>query len=88
MVMPVPKPPFPDSTANAAMQVVTLHGNLSEDGRLSEVAILASSDTGMNEDAIEQANALGRPIIRQDQPGTTSPSTESMLMLEFFTRAR
>ncbi|HXB69938.1 MAG TPA: hypothetical protein VNY05_16920 [Candidatus Acidoferrales bacterium] len=87
VVMPVPGRPFPDSNANAAIQVVTLHGNVSGDGRLSEVEILASSDTTLNQAALDRANALTQTRV-QGQPGATAQSSELILTFEFVTPAR
>jgi hypothetical protein len=77
---------FPASNATAAMQVVTLHGNLAGDGALSEVEILASSDPGLNQAAVTQANAMGLGRAR-NQPGATAQSSELILTLEFVTSA-
>jgi hypothetical protein len=82
--MAVPGLNFPNSNVNAAMQVVTMHGNLAGDGDLSEVEILASSDPALNQAAVAQANSLvlGRG---RSQPGATAQSTEMILTLEFVT---
>lgn len=87
IVMPVPGQPFPDSNANAAIQVVTLHGNVSGDGRLSEVEILASSDATMNQAALDRANTLTQTRV-QGQPGATAQSSELILTFEFVTPVR
>jgi len=84
MVMPVPGRPFPDSNAHAAIQVVTLHGNVSGDGRLSEVEILASSDATLNQAALDRANTLTQTRA-QVQPGATAQSSELILTFEFIT---
>jgi hypothetical protein len=77
---------FPASNAAAAMQAVTLHGNLAGDGTLSEVEILASSDPGLNQAAVNQANTLAHGRA-QNQPGATAQSSELMLTFEFVTAA-
>lgn len=77
---------FRTLNANAAMQAVTLHGNLAGDGALSEVEILASSDPGLNQAAITQANSLALGRAR-NQPGATAQSSELILTLEFVTSA-
>jgi hypothetical protein len=84
--MPVPGQRFPTSNATAAIQEVTLHGNLAGDGTLSEVEILASSDPGLNQAAVAQANSLGLGRAR-NQPGATAQSSELILTLEFVTSA-
>ena len=87
IVMPVPGRPYPDSNANAAMQVVTLHGNVSGDGHLSEVEILASSDASLNQAALDRANTLTQ-TRGPGQPGATAQSSEVILTFEFVTRAQ
>jgi hypothetical protein len=72
--------------ANAAMQAVTLHGNLAGDGKLSEIEILASSDPGLNQAAINQANSVAH-VRAENQPGATAQSSELVLTLEFVTSA-
>jgi hypothetical protein len=85
--MPVPGQRFPTSNATAAVQVVTLHGNLAGDGTLSEVEILASSDPGLNQAAAAQANSLAAGRVR-NQPGATAQSSELILTLAFVTSAQ
>src|SRR5580698_1971856 len=87
MTFPVlaPGQNFPVSNA-AAMQAVTLHGNLAGDGALSEVEILASSDPGLNQAAVNQANTLAH-VRAQNQPGATAQSSELIMTLEFVTSA-
>jgi hypothetical protein len=87
MVMPAPGRPFPDSNANAAIQVVTLHGNVSGDGRFSEVEILASSDASLNQAALDRANMLAQ-TRSHGQPGATAQSSELIFTFEFVTPAR
>jgi hypothetical protein len=87
MVLPAPGRPFPDSNANAAMQVVTLHGNVSGDGRFSEVEILASSDASLNQAALDRANMLAQ-TRSHGQPGATAQSSELIFTFEFVTPAR
>lgn len=86
MAIPASAPgqPFPASNATAAMQVVTLHGNIAGDGALSEVEILASSDPALNQAAVSQANSLSLGRAR-NQPGATAQSSELILTLEFIT---
>ncbi len=77
---------FPTSNGAAAIQVVALHGNLAGNGTLSEVEILASSDPGLNQDAISRANDLAHGRA-QNQPGATAQSSELIMTLEFITAA-
>jgi hypothetical protein len=83
MVMPAPGQPFPQSTANAAIQVVTLHGNYSDSG-LGEVEVLASTDPSFNQAATDFAKTMRR-ASPQGQPGTTPQTSELIYTLEFVT---
>ena len=87
IVTPVPGHPLPIDAAGAAIQVVTLHGNLSGDGQLREVEVLASTDSTLNQTAVDTAKSSmqGR---RQGQPGTTAQSSEMVLTFEFVTPVR
>jgi hypothetical protein len=87
IVMPAPGRPLPNSNADAAVQVVTLHGNVSGDGRLSEVEILASTDATLNQAALDRANTLAQGRM-QRQPGATAQSSELVMTLEFVTSAQ
>lgn len=85
--MPVPGQPFPTSNATAAMRVVTLHGNASGNGALSEIEILASSDPGLNQTAVAQATAMAQR--RQGkQPGATAQSSEVIMTFRFVSSAQ
>jgi hypothetical protein len=77
---------LPASNANAAMQMVTLHGNLAGDGQLSEVEILASSDPSLNQAALSQAGSLAHGRAEK-QPGATAQSSEFLMTFEFVTPA-
>ena len=85
--MPAPGQRFPSSNATAAMQAVTLHGNVAQDGTLSEVEILASSDPNLDQAAVNQANSLGLGRAR-NQPGATAQSSELILTIEFIKSAQ
>jgi hypothetical protein len=87
IVMPAPGRPLPASNADAAVQAVTLHGNVSGDGRLSEVEILASTDASLNQAALDRANTLTQGRM-QRQPGATAQSSELVMTLEFVSSAR
>jgi len=80
--VPGQRPP----ASNAAMQLVTLHGNLAGDGQLSEVEILASSDPSLNQAALSQAGSLARGRAEK-QPGATAQSSEFLMTFEFVTPA-
>jgi hypothetical protein len=84
MIMPAPGRPFPDSNDNALIQVVTFHGNVSGEGRLSEVEILASTDPSLNQAALDRANTMTQSRAH-GQPGATPQSSEVVLTLEFVT---
>ena len=75
---------MPSSNATAAMQAVTLHGNIAGDGSLSEAEILASSDPTLNQAAVERAKDVFKARA-QRQPGATAQSSELILTLEFVT---
>ena len=66
------------------MQVVTLHGNVSGEGRLSEVEILASSDASLNQVALENANTITQSRTHR-QPGATAQSSQLVMTFEFVT---
>jgi hypothetical protein len=87
MVMPAPGQPFPPPTTNATMQVVTLHGNVTPDGGLGEVEILASSDASLNQAVLEHAKMM-KQVRAQVQPGATAPSSELILTFELVTPAQ
>ena len=76
--------PRPRTAAEAAIQMVALHGNLSGDGRLSEVEILASTSSIFNKAAIERAGELLKNRA-QPEPGGTPQSSEVLLTFEFVT---
>ena len=75
------------SGANLAMQVVVLHGSVSPDGHVSETEILASSDPGLNQTALDQADKWSGAVRSADQaqPGTTQQSHEMLFTVEFVT---
>ena len=80
---------MPSSNANAPysgveMQAVTMHGNIAGDGSLSEAEILASSDSTLNQPAIERAKDVFKARA-QNQPGATAQSSELILTFEFVT---
>ena len=72
---------------NPVGQVVVLHGNLSPDNRLSETEILASSDSTLNQTALDRA-AQGRLGPGRTQPGATAQSEEMLFTFEFLAYPR
>lgn len=86
-VVQTPGQRFPLSADKAVVQVVLLHGIVKEDGKLGEVEILASTDTSLNETALERANTMA-PNMAGGQPGVTRPSHEAFFTLQFLARAR
>ena len=83
--LPVPGQLFPRSNDEAVVQMVVVHGGLSNIGRLSEAEILASTDSNLNQAALEQAASLGLPGAR-DQPGATAQSGQAFFTFEFVAR--
>jgi len=77
----------PSSNSNAAMQVVTLHGNVAGNGSLTEAEILASSDSTLNQAALSQAVSVFKQRA-QNQPGATAQSSELIVTFEFITPAK
>jgi hypothetical protein len=83
----VPGRPFPRTNEEAVVQVVSLHANVSQDNGLSELEILASTDAGLNDAALQQAKAMRLGAL-QSQPGTTEQSGHAVFTIEFLTRAQ
>lgn len=83
MMVPAPGQRF-GTNPNPVIQVVALHGNLSGDGHLSDVEILASTDPSLNQAAVDRATSMmqGRSSV---QPGATVQSSEMFLTFEFIT---
>lgn len=69
------------AAANQVVQVVTLHGNAGPDGKLTEVGILATSDPGMNQAALDRTVNWGTG--NRSQPGATAQSNEVFFTWEF-----
>ena len=86
IMMNAPGQPPPASAANAAMQVVALHGNLTGDGQLTEIEILASTDSTLNQAAISRATDIAQRRV-PTQPGATQQSSQMFLTFEFITSA-
>jgi hypothetical protein len=87
IVMPVPGNPLPADNSDIAIQVVALHGNVSGDGQLREVEVLASTDRTLNQTALDTAKSWTQGL-RQGQPGATAQSSEMILTFEFLMPAR
>jgi hypothetical protein len=60
---------------------------VSQDNGLSELEILASTDAGLNDAALQQAKAMRLGAL-QSQPGTTEQSGHAVFTIEFLTRAQ
>ncbi len=71
--------------ANPVIQVVILHGNVAQDGQLSEVEVLASTDAALNQTARDRAQQRNRMPFAQSQPGATPQSHEMFFTFEFVT---
>lgn len=84
MILPAPGQRLVNINASAVMQVVSLHGDISGDGHLSEVEILASTNPSLHQAAADQATSMmqGRAPA---QPGATVQSSEVFLTFEFVT---
>lgn len=87
IVTPIVVRGFDLTTAVAAgspPRVVTLHGMLSPDGKLSEVEILASTDPSIDAHAIQHARHV--PAVadrRTPQPGVSPHAREAVFTFEF-----
>jgi hypothetical protein len=86
IVMNAPGQPMPASATDAAIQVVALHGNLTGDGQLTEIEIFASTDSSLNQTAIDRAADIARGRVPA-QPGATQQSSHMFLTFEFITAA-
>lgn len=87
IMLPAPGQSFANTNATPAIQVVSLHGDITGDGRLSEVEILASTDPSLNQAALERATAIAQGRVPV-QPGATMQSSEIFLTFEFLTAGR
>jgi hypothetical protein len=56
--------------------MVIAHGELSSDGRVSNVEILTGTNTSLNPYAMDRASRWRRPEAAPDQPGTTPQTRE------------
>ncbi|HKD08459.1 MAG TPA: hypothetical protein VKB79_21340 [Bryobacteraceae bacterium] len=84
LVVTAPGQSFAGAGGRPSIQVVCLHGDVAGDGRLSEAEILASTDSSLNQAAMERAEAIAKTRLRL-QPGATAQSSEMFLTLEFLT---
>jgi hypothetical protein len=73
------------SSTNPVIQVVILHGNVAQDGQLSEVEVLSSTDAALNQNALDRAKQRDRMPFAQTQPGATPQSHEMFFTFEFVT---
>lgn len=73
-------------TSNSKLQVVVLDGIVNPQGQLSDVQVLASSDAGLDQSALDQASAWKNWQDQQDaQPGAAPQSHEVFFTIEFVT---
>jgi hypothetical protein len=84
MMMPAPGQHVFAPNTSPAIQVVALHGDVSGNGQLSEVEILASTDPSLNQAAVEQATSMAQSRATV-QPGAIAQSSEMFLTFEFIT---
>ena len=71
-------------SANGPIQMVVLHGMLSPEGTLSETEVVASSDAGLNQSALERAAKWQQRQADNDaEPGATPQSHEVFFTVQF-----
>ena len=76
--------PLPGGAPGAAAQVVELHALQSPSGQVSDVELLASSDTSLNEAAIAFASQWhGGMMGQESQAGATPQSHEVVMTIEY-----
>jgi hypothetical protein len=76
--------PAPKTGANQTLEAVLVDGMLTPAGELSETEIVASSNTGLNQTALDQAAKQRTWRGEQaSQPGATPQSHEVFLLMEF-----
>lgn len=74
---------------NATAQVVVLHGIASPDGQFTEGEVLASTNSSLNEDALNHAKKAPSVFSEDDpQPGATPRSREMIFIVEFVIGAK
>lgn len=74
----------PPDSSNLTIQVVVLHAMVLPDGRLTDAEILASSDSSLNQRALERlANWQNRPMGSDAQPGASPQSHEVFFTFQF-----
>jgi hypothetical protein len=77
---------FTTGSADPVIQVVVLHGNIAPDGHLGEIEILASTDSSLNQTALDRAHLfMGIGRGNPSQPGVTPQSHEALFTFEFVT---
>jgi hypothetical protein len=76
--------PLPQGAAAGTMQVVILHGLQQAGGTLSDLEILSSSDSSLNNSALEFASTWQRGEMQaQTVPGATPQSHEALVTIEY-----
>lgn len=79
---------FPTGSQSATTQVVVLHAMQSPSGQISDVEVLASSDSSLSEPATAIANGWHGGMMAQDsQAGVTPQSHELILTIDFVASA-
>ena len=72
------------NSPNAAMQVVVVHGMLTPDRKMTETEIVASSDSSLNQAALDQAAQWQSWQAEEDsQPGATPQAHEVYFTVRF-----
>jgi hypothetical protein len=79
--------PFPRTNEEAVVHMVTVHGNVSKEGGLTEAEVLASTDASLNGIALQQAKEMGFGG-RQNPSGAVQQSSHAIFTFEFLTRAQ
>ncbi len=71
------------SQSGAAAQAVALHAVQSPDGQISDVEVLASSDSSLNQAAVAFASKWQGGMMGESQSGATPQSHEVVMMVEY-----
>ncbi len=75
---------FNASGANSALGIVILHGMVSPDGHLIDTEVLASSNSSLNQQALDRAAKWQNwRAGNEDQPGATPQSHEVFFTVQF-----
>jgi hypothetical protein len=69
--------------SGAAAQVIALHAVQSPDGQISDVEVLASSESSLNPAALAFASKWQGGTMGESQSGATPQSHEVVMMVEY-----